>query len=263
MDEYLTFALDISAKTGEMLLKHFRKSNSIQRGSPKEVKSFYDTRADKMLIKALKETFSTHSYLTEESGLIKKDPEYLWIIDPIDGTNNFVNSNPFFSISISLWIKNKPYLGVIHAPFLKETYIAHIKQGAWLEDKLHKTKTTAKTTLIENLDSSYILYCEGGQADRNKTLNLINQIYPKVKGFRKLGSAALELAFVGIGRADAYLTPYTCLWDIAAGILFVNLAGGSLTNFDQKKYKWEEFLNKKNIDLIAFNGKLKIPQLKN
>jgi myo-inositol-1(or 4)-monophosphatase len=261
MDKFLTFASEISSETGKMLLKHFREKNYFKRGTSKEIKSFFDTKADKMITNALKKTFPSHSYLSEETGLTKKDSNYLWIIDPIDGTSNYVNANPFFSISISLWINNKPYLGIIEAPMLKETFITSITKGAWFKDNLLNKKKKAKTSLVNKLGSSYGLYCEGGQLNKNKSLKTINQFYPKVKDLRKFGSAALELAYVGIGRAEVYIAPKTRIWDIAAGILFVHQANGILTDFNIKKYKWAEFLNKKYLNLIASNGKLKIPKI--
>lgn len=255
---HLKFALEISKKSGEMLYKSFRKKDPLLRGTSKEVKSVYDLISDRIIKKAIEKNFPTHSYVTEETGLVEKDKDYLWIVDPIDGTSNFENHNPFFSISIALWIKGKPALGVIEAPMLQERFYAEAGKGAIHEDVLRKRKIKAIVSEVKKVDQSFFVFCEGGEEDKGRITDMFCQTYPTMKDFRKLGSAALELAWVGVGRADGYKTTQISLWDVAAGLIFVKEAGGQILQFDGKPYRLDRFEPLKKYDIIATNGKVKL-----
>ncbi len=255
MDSYLRFAIKMAQSTGKLLLKGFRKTNGYHRGTVKEIHSLYDVLSDNIIKKHIERQYPRHSYLTEETGLTAKDPNYLWIIDPLDGTGNFVNANPFFSVSISLWINRQPYLGVIEAPFLKERFIA-FNGASWVEDTLKKSKYPVHIAPTAEITSSYLLYCPGSEKVITPILNNLCHSYTHVKDLRMLGSAALELAWVGAGRADVYITPQICLWDIASGVQFVKNAGGKIMDFNLKEYGWEEIVNQDKMNIIASNGKV-------
>jgi len=255
---HLNFAIATAQKASQKLMEHYKESPPITRGTPKEVKSLFDEIADKIIIGEIEKEHPTHSILTEETGMIDKNSEYLWIIDPLDGTGNYVNSNPFWAISISLWKNNQPLLAVIDAPALNELYTAEIGQGAQITDTKTDKKTTAQVSETADLNKAYLTFCEGGVIERMYVLQTINDFYTHVKDMRKLGSAALECAWVGVGRADAYITHDISLWDIAAGILFVKEAGGELLKFNFSEYSYEELAKMKKIDIIASNKQLNL-----
>jgi myo-inositol-1(or 4)-monophosphatase len=257
-EEFLKFAIETGQEAGERLLSSFREGEPRLRGTGKEVKSVYDEVADKIIRKAIEKKYPEHSYLTEEYGLVKKKSDYLWIIDPLDGTANFENHNPFFSVSIALWQKGKPILGVIEAPFLKERFVAVSGAGARHEDFFIGVEKEARVSTIQDLKKSYFASCEGGEKDKGRVASLFQEIYSQAKDARKLGSASLELAWVGIGRLEGYLTTKIPLWDIAAGTLFVKEAGGEILHFDGTPYNWEEFQPEGNFDILVTNGKIKI-----
>ena len=238
---------------------YFRKKESVVPGAPSGIKTFYDDIADDIIKELIEKHFPTHSYLTEETGLVDKQSDYLWIIDPLDGTSNFVNHNPFFSISIALWHKSSPLLGVIEVPILRETFVATAGKGAFHYDGKRKKRTRVST--ISSLSKSYLIFCEGGEKNKSRIVKIFRNLYPRTRELRKLGSAAIELAWVALGRSEGYITTQTHLWDIAAGVLFVKEAGGHLLHFDGTRYKWEEFLKSKKFDLAATNGKIKLPPL--
>jgi len=259
MNKFLKFAIDVAEKTGKKLYASFREEGSLIRRQKtnQEFKTTYDQIADKIIKDSIEKHFPHHSYLTEETGLVEKEKDFLWIIDPLDGTSNFADHNPFFSISIALWHKGKPLLGVIEAPMLKERFIALAGEGAYRYDLLRKKKSRARVSKISKLEDSYFVYCEGGERDKRRMAKIYAKIYPKVREFRKLGSGALELAWVGTGRAEGHITTETNLWDIAAGILFVKEAGGKILHLDGSPCHWQEFVPLKKIDLLTTNGKVK------
>lgn len=259
MDQYLDFAIQTAQKAGDKLMEHFNTGEKHDtRGTPKEVKSVFDEVADELIKAEIEKTYPTHSYLTEETGFIDKESEYVWIIDPLDGTGNFVNGNPFFAISISLWKNKMPYLGVIHAPALKESYTALTGHGATKTDLATNKQFPLTITTTSDLAKSYIVFCEGGVKDRNEVIPVFQAIYPHVKDMRKLGSAALELAWVAIGRAEAYVTQKISIWDIAAGIVLVQEAGGNIETFAGSNWDFEKMYETEEIDMVANNGNIKL-----
>lgn len=256
MKNFEKFAVETAEKAGKLLNDNFKKNGALLRATSKGAKSVYDKLVDDVIIKAIEKNFPSHSYVTEENGSVDKGGDYLWIIDPVDGTSNFENHNPFFSVSIALMHKNKPVIGVIEAPALRERYIAVSGKGAYIEDLGKKTRKKAKVSDIKKIASSYWVFCEGGAKRPERTVGLFNAIRPKAKELRKLGSAALELAWVGTGRAEGYITTDISLWDIAAGMLFVKEAGGKILQFSGKEYQWKDFNYKNSYDLAATNGKI-------
>ncbi|MGB7293591.1 MAG: inositol monophosphatase family protein [Thermodesulfobacteriota bacterium] len=255
---FLRGAISIARKAGQKILESYRSEEPVERGTVKELKTVQDETSDKIITEAIEKNFPEHSYLTEETGFIAKHKDYLWIIDPLDGTGNFANHNPLFAISISLWVNGEPLLGVIEAPMLAERFVAVRKKGAYHYDLFRRILRMVNVSKNDTLERAYVLYCEGGETDKERVLNIIKRVFLDVKDARKLGSAAIELAYVGMGRSDCYITTRISLWDIAAGVLFVKEAGGDILHFDGVPYRWSEFEADKSYDLVASNGKITI-----
>lgn len=218
----------------------------------------YDEIAEQIIIEEIEKAYPKHSILSEEVGLINKNSPELWIIDPLDGTGNYVNHNPFFAVSISLWIDGEPQIAVIEAPALRERYIAVKGEGAQLDNTATGKSKPTKVSDTKDIRKAYITFCEGGAKDRQQVLKTINDFYTHVKDMRKLGSAALECAWVGLGRADAYITHDISLWDIAAGVLFVVEAGGGLLKFNFQPFPYSEIAKLDDMDIIISNGHLNL-----
>lgn len=254
----LNQAILIAEKAGKRLLQSFRKEDPVERGTVKEVKLVYDIVADKIIRKEIETRFPAHSYVTEETGFVDKKSPWLWIIDPLDGTSNFADQNPLFAVSISLWHKGEPVLGVIEAPMMMERFVSVRGYGAYHYDMLRKKVRRAGVSGVSRASNAYGVYCEGGVKNKKKSLGLLGKYYLQIKDTRKLGSAALELAFVGMGRSESYMTTKISLWDIAAGILFVSEAGGALLHLDGTPCEWKEFRQNRRCDLLATNGNLNI-----
>jgi len=240
------FTIDLTRRAGRFLLKNFRKDYSILsiRGVAKEVATKYDKMSDNLIVKALEKKTPTYNIMTEESGFRDKKSEYTWIVDSLDGSSNFAVGNPLFSISIALLQDNKPILGVAHAPFLKETFVAEEGKETLLNGR------TVHVSDIDILEKSYILTCEGKAKDNVRISRINSILHPRVKDLKKLGSAALESGFVSCSRADAYLTTSIDPWDVAAGVIFVEGAGGKVTDFNGKEWRPVK------TDVIMSNGKM-------
>lgn len=235
IDGIKDFMLHLAQKAGSMLLEAFRQDlDSIGlRSSAKEAASTYDKLVDRMISGDISKAYPRHSLLTEESGYHEAGKEWLWIVDSLDGTGNFSNRNPFFAVCLTLMHRDELSLGVICAPALNEVYLAEKGAGAYLNGK--KIAVSGG----KELEESYIVYCEGGSRNRERTGSLLQNVYPRVTDIRKLGSAGLETAWVASGRGEAYFTTAIDPWDVAAGALLVSEAGGRVTDFSGNPWKPE------------------------
>jgi len=237
---------DLARKAGDVLMKHFRQDYSLfsLRSTAKEASVRYDKDVDRLIIAEIKRHYPHHSLLTEESGFLQGDPDWLWIVDSLDGTGNFANFNPFFSVCIALRHRNELLLGTIYAPAINEFYFAEKGKGAYLNGG------RIRVSDITDLSQSYIFYCEGGEKDRSKTGKIISRVYPHVMDMRKLGSAGLEIAWVATGRGEAYFTTKIEPWDVAPGVLLIQEAGGEVSDFHGDSWKLQ------TSDLLFSNGKV-------
>jgi len=242
---------ELAKGAGSFLLEHFREDSELLslRTSAKEAATKYDKMSDELIIGGIRKPFPKHSILTEESGLLEGDREWLWIVDSLDGTGNFANWNPLFSVCVALMHKHELVLGAVYAPAIDEFYLAERGSGAYLNGKrIHVSNTAA-------LQQSYLFYCEGGEGDRWRTGDALAAVYPKVVDIRKLGSAGLETTWVAAGKGEAYFTMKIEAWDVAAGVLLVREAGGRAT--DLRGGEWVA----ERSDVLFSNGKMHGPML--
>lgn len=248
--ELTSFTKQLAHEAGQKLVQLYKTQNPAegkQRTSPKAMKLAEDKTIDQWLITRIQALYPEHDILTEESGLIlgREHNNILWIIDPIDGSVNFSTHNPFCAISLAVQINGQLVIGVIEAPLFGEQFVAVQGQGATCNGEPIHVSNTAQ------LSDVYLVSCDGGLTDREQSLHsLITPFYTQVKDLRKLGSAALECAWVATGRADAYITMAIDPWDVAAGVLLVQEAGGKITTFTGES--WQP----KRLDLVCSNGLL-------
>jgi myo-inositol-1(or 4)-monophosphatase len=245
------FAIQIVKKAGKELLKYFEKIDTIKvnKKSKHEVVTPADLAANNVIISAIKKQFPEHGILSEETGWYQKDSEYIWTIDPLDGTTNFSIGNHFFNTSIALVYKGEIVLGITWAPFFKQLFVAEKNKGVTLNNKRIKV-SNSKKPIQSMIDFGYTY-------KDDKTNKKMADIHAKFllnyEHAHNLGAAALELAWVAMGRLEAYVLPHTKPWDIAAGILMVKEAGGKVTSFRNKEY---EFSDNDKGSLIGSNGKI-------
>ena len=232
-------------KAGAVLIKKYKNFDriTVKLKAKHEIVTEADLLSEKIILKEIMNNFPDHEILSEESGKNKNHSDYLWIIDPVDGTTNFSMHNPMWCVSIGLAYKGEIILGIIYAPILDELYIAEKGKETRRNGKIVKAS--------KNIKKALHTFCHGRE---NKFIKkaLKYCTYQKLNGLdcRQLGSAAIELAFVASGRTESIMIPGTKPWDVAAGVLMVRESGGKVTNF-----KGEEW-TLKDIDILASNGKM-------
>lgn len=248
-------AILAARQAGTILLKEFKKkSQSFALKSAHEIVTKADKKAEKLILALLKKYSPNARILSEESGLIDKKTNWLWVVDPLDGTTNFRTHNPLFSVSIALYHLDQPRLAVVYVPYLNELFVAEKNKGAWLNGRRLQVSKTRE------LKKSFLTYCYGTRA-KNMLAAVELYRYFKMKSvdMRQLGSAAIELAWVAAGRTESIVIPGTHPWDAAAGVLLVTEAGGKATDFKGRTWC---FINKNtneinlSADLLATNGKI-------
>jgi myo-inositol-1(or 4)-monophosphatase len=236
----------LARKAGDTLMKHFRQDWALlkERSTAKEAATRYDKEVDELIIEEIRRHYPCHSLLTEESGFLQGDPDWLWIVDSLDGTGNFANFNPFFAVCLALMRQDELLLGAIYAPAIDEFYFAEKGQGAYLNG------LKIQVSDVSDLGQSYMLYCEGGDRNRGRTGELLHKVYLHVTDIRKLGSAGLETSWVAAGKREAYFTTRIEPWDVAPGVLLVQEAGGRVSDFQGKPWQPQ------TSDLLFSNKKL-------
>jgi myo-inositol-1(or 4)-monophosphatase len=204
-------------KASKSIIRDFGEIEKLQvsKKGPRDFVTKTDKHVEKILIEELSKTKKNYSFLTEETGVIKnKDKENIWIIDPIDGTTNFLHGIPHFAISIALKSKDELLSGLIFDPIKDEMFFAEKDKGAFLNNQ--RLRVSNKNSLEECLFSS------NNEGVKFSNLNM-----------RCSGSAALDLAYVASGRLDGYFQNKINLWDVAAGALMIKEAGGIVNNISE------------------------------
>ena len=217
-------------KAAVRLRRDFGEVEALQvsRKGPADFVSNADRAAEQTLRQELSRARPGWGFLLEEAGEIAGDlPDFRWIIDPLDGTSNFLHGVPHFAISIAAEQAGKVVAGVVHQPITDETFWAETGRGAWLSDR--RLRVSARTDLADCLIATGIPF--KGHGDHPKFTRILSAVTPQVAGVRRFGAAALDLAWVAAGRFDGYWESPFNAWDVAAGILLVREAGGFVTDF--------------------------------
>lgn len=220
-------------KAGRALVRDFNELEHLQvsRKSLGDFVSTADHRSEKILVTELQKARPDFGFLLEESGEIPaKDSDSRWIIDPLDGTTNFLHGIPHFAVSIGLQKGKEVIAGVIYNPITDELYWAEKGVGVYLNQR--RLRVSGRKRLDESLIGIGSPY--GTHGDPAHFARSTQKLLPFVAGVRRMGAASLDLAFVASGRYDAYFETHLQPWDIAAGILMVKEAGGYVSDLDGK-----------------------------
>ena len=193
--------------------------------------SYVDKNAEIQLVSALGLLLPEATFLTEEETIENKKGDYTWIIDPLDGTTNFLHQLPFFSISVAVQKEDEIILGVVYEVNRKECFYAWKNGGAFLNGKKIHTKNT--TQLSDTLIATGFPYYDFEKIPAY--LEVLTHFIKNTRGIRRFGSAALDLAYVACGRFDGYYEYSLNAWDVAAGIILVKEAGGKISDFQGGK----------------------------
>ncbi|CAN0890856.1 Stromal 70 kDa heat shock-related protein, chloroplastic [Linum grandiflorum] len=228
--EFLETAVDAAKKAGEVIRKGFYQTKQVEHKGTVDLVTETDKACEDLVFNLLKEKYPTHMFIGEETtaanGVTELTDEPTWIVDPLDGTTNFVHGFPFVCISIGLTIGKAPKVGVVYNPIMEELYTAIHGQGAFLNGKA--IKASSQPELVKALLATEV----GTKRDKatvDLTTNRVNSLLYKVRSLRMSGSCALNLCGVASGRLDLfYETGYGGPWDVAAGVLLVEEAGGHI-----------------------------------
>lgn len=241
LENTLELAVTWAKEVGEVQRSYFRSGHlDIEtKSTVHDVVTKVDKLSESMLIERIGKYFPEYSVLGEESGEHDAHSDYLWVVDPLDGTNNYSQGLPVYSVSIGLQYRGETLLGVVYAPYLDELYTAIRGKGAFLNGvRIH---VSDKTELDRSVLGTGFPYDKGIHPVNN--IDNLSRILPHLRGIRRMGSAAYDLCCVAAGFLDGYWELGLKLWDVCAGVLIVQEAGGHV----------EPFRDDRGIAIIAAN----------
>jgi myo-inositol-1(or 4)-monophosphatase len=223
MKRYLDTAEKAARAAGKLLRKNFRQPQRVNAVAAHDIKLEIDVEAQELITKVLLREFPKHALYGEEGVVGAQSSEHQWIVDPLDGTVNYFYGIPHFCVSIALRLRNEVLVGVIYDP---------IRREMWKGQKGETSKMNGKPIRVSDRADLTEAIVSVGLAKTAETINtnlpLLQQMIHRARKCRVLGSAALDLAYVACGRLDAYIEQGISLWDIAAGWLLVENAGGTV-----------------------------------
>jgi len=229
----LYVAVRAARRAGDVLVRMFDKRDGlrVEEKRDRDYVTEADRKAEALIIREIRQHYPAHGIVAEESASRNPDADIQWHIDPLDGTANFIHGHPHFSVSIAAWKQGKPLLAVVHDPMRNETFEAKNGNGAFLNRR--------RLRVSPGKEMADAIFASGLAPYRREQLPVFQQrmeaCMDKVSSYRRGGSAALDLAYVAAGRLDAYWESGLCSWDIAAGILLVQEAGGIVTGLDGRR----------------------------
>ena len=225
----LNVMVQAATKAGRSLARDFGEVQNLQVSlkGPGDYVSQADRKAEEIIYNELLKARPGYSFLMEESGTVKgSDDQHRWIIDPLDGTTNFLHGIPIFAISIALERQGVLVAGLIYNPAMDELYTAERGGGAFLNDR--RLRVSARTKLTDAVIGTGIPHL--GRGDHGHYLVELRNVMGEVSGIRRMGAAALDLAYVAAGRLDGFWEDALHPWDMAAGMLIIREAGGFATD---------------------------------
>ncbi|MBI4895321.1 MAG: inositol monophosphatase [Candidatus Aenigmarchaeota archaeon] len=240
--EETNVAIKAARMAGDYLLKQFKKSHQIDKKGKHDFVTEADKEAEKIIIKYLKKKYPEYSLLSEEAGEEKGD-EHKWVVDPLDGTANYMLGVPFFNTSLGLVLRDKILLSVIYSPITDELFVAELYRGSKLNEK--KIQISER----HQIEGSIMSFCHNNtsrEIKRNVKIYQKLKQYPAI--FNQPRAGNLEMAYLADGRIDAFINNGAKTWDSVCGALLVREAGGKVTDFNGKD--WTIYSK----DLLASNG---------
>ncbi len=249
--------IKIIKEAGEILKEGYYTKKDITFKAKKDLVTKYDVDVENFLKKKFSKKFKDFNLIAEESDNANVEFNNSIIIDPIDGTTNFVNGVPHTAISVGVYKNKKPYLAVVYNPILDELYTAKIGKGAYLNGK--KLKVSNENDFQKSLLATGFPYTSNtNEDDLNDVLKKIKLILPLCQDLRRLGAASLDLCYIAKGTFEGYYEMNLKAWDVSAGILILTEAGGVVSNINGDEYTLFE-----DKYLVASNGKIHKKFIKN
>lgn len=249
--------IKIIKEAGKILKEGYYSNKDVTFKAKKDLVTAYDVGIENFLKEKFSEEFKNFNVIAEESDNTDIEFKDSIIIDPIDGTTNFVNGVPHTAISVGVYKNKKPYIGIVYNPILDELYVAKIGKGAFLNGK--KLQVSTESDFQKALLSTGFPYTSAShEDDLNDVIKKMKDILPLCQDIRRLGSAALDLCYVARGTYEGYYEMNLKAWDVSAGILILTEAGGKISNISGNEYTLFE-----DKYIVASNGKIHDELVKN
>lgn len=229
---FLAAAREAALEAGHYLLKGLDQKKEVDYKGQVDLVTAYDRRSEEFIYEKLGRNFPEHSFLAEEAINQKKQSDYCWLVDPLDGTTNYAHGLPVFCVSIALLWREEIIIGVVYDPCRQEMFTAVRGQGAYLNDRPIRVSDTAD--LGRSLLATGFPYDVRTSPDNN--LSHFANFAVRAQAIRRLGSAALDLCYVACGRFDGYWELKLKPWDLAAGVLIVREAGGLVSDLQGREF---------------------------
>jgi len=237
-------AIKAAKEAGKILIKNFGKIKKIEKKDKNTLVTNVDIEVEEKVIGLIEQKYPKHSILSEEVGEINKKSDYKWLIDPLDGTHNYVHGLSLCGVSIALEQKKEVKLGVIYMPFFDQLFVAEKGKGAFINGK------RIKASNINKLNNSLLLFCSSLYKNKKSKFWYLNRVIHKISRIRMSGAAVFDLTSIAQGNAEILMDFDTHPWDVAAGFLLIKEAGGRITDFNGKE------VNHYCKEFIASNGKI-------
>jgi len=227
IDQFAKVGTEAALEAGRLLMRHFRTKFSIAHKGDINIVTELDVAAEKLIVSRILEAFPTHSVLAEESHPDAARTPFTWIIDPLDGTTNYAHGLPFFCVSVGLEIDGQVEWGVVYNPNLEEVFTVRRGQGAFLnQERIQVSKVSPLGASLLATGFPYDI-----RTSEQNNLSYFREFALTAQAVRRVGSAALDLCYVGCGRFDGFWELKLNPWDCAAGCLVVQEGGGRVTDF--------------------------------
>ncbi len=244
LQEIFQIAITAAQSAGQFIMKNIDKAIKIEFKGRANAVTEIDRKSEEIIISQILGNFPDHQIIAEESEKIQSDSKFCWIIDPLDGTTNFIHGFPCFSVSIGVEYQREIIIGVVYNVILNELFSAIRDRGAYLNKKpIHVSKIA---TVADSLTATGFPYELNRYFEMN--MEIFKHIYRKSQGVRRVGSAAVDLCYVAMGRFDGFWEFDLNAWDVSAGALIVEEAGGKVTNIDAGLF------DNRSRQIIASNG---------
>ncbi len=225
-------AVSWAREAGALQKERFGTELVIERKSSQiDLVTEVDKQSERMILENIRRVYPDHSILSEETGHQGNPSDYCWVVDPLDGTTNYAQGLPIFAVSIALQHRGQSVVGVVYAPMTDQLYTAVIGEGAHLNG--HPITVASKEKLCECVLATGFPYDSASHPDNNA--NYASHLIPKLRGLRRMGAAAYDLAQVASGTLDGYWELGLSPWDVAAGSLLVTEAGGVIQPWSGKR----------------------------
>lgn len=225
---FLTIATQAARAAAKVILRHLDQLDkvTVSEKSARDIVTEVDKLSEAIIIETIQKNYPQHGIVAEEGGEHLGESEYVWVVDPLDGTRNFAHGFPQFSISIAVLKNHQPEVGLIYDPIRQELFSATKGQGAYVNNRRMRVSNTQK--LEQALIGTGFPFRNPDETEHYFTV--LKNVFSQCSDIRRAGSAALDLAYVAAGRLDGFWEIGLKLWDIAAGALMIKEAGGIVTD---------------------------------